>query len=276
MGTLKNELSSLFAKMGDDAPNMRKQRRIAEVYERYKGALESVYGDGAQLFLSHTNAVYILRDDGTRRAGAKNGAAAAPPFDMRGGARPSATRGTWQPRRNAHGGGAGTSVHAIDGAAETAEHLSGGAAAMGSGPVADRSSSAHRAPAASGAPSRSAAPQLQKRLVVYVDDSIYAAELNAQRELLRLKLLELFGERIDVFDIFISRGNYRKKHPFDRMRAESAPEPVRKTPPAPLSAEEESRVDEAAARVENPRVQRALEKAMKADLEWKKGEKGKK
>lgn len=111
---------------------------------------------------------------------------------------------------------------------------------------------------------------------MYVDDSIYAAELNAQRELLRLKLLELFGERIDVFDIFISRGNYRKKHPFDRMRAESAPEPVRKTPPAPLSAEEESRVDEAAARVENPRVQRALEKAMKADLEWKKGEKGKK
>ncbi len=128
MGTLKNELSSLFAKMGDDAPNMRKQRRIAEVYERYKGALESVYGDGAQLFLSHTNAVYILRDDGTRRAGAKNGAGTASPSDMSGGARPSATRGTWQPRRNAHGGWAGTPAHAIDGAAETAERLSGGAA----------------------------------------------------------------------------------------------------------------------------------------------------
>lgn len=183
MGTLKKELSSLFAAMGDAAPDVRKQRRIAEVYERYKGAMESVYGADARLFLDHTNAVYILRDD---------------------------------------------------------------------------------------------PPKPQKRLVVYVDDSIYAAELNAQRELLRLKLLELYGEHIDVFDIFISRGGYRKKHPFDRMRAETVSEPVRKTPPMPLSDEEKMRVGEACAHIENPHVQRALEKAMKADLEWKKGEKGKK
>ena len=45
-----------------------------------------------------------------------------------------------------------------------------------------------------------------KTLIVYVDDSIFAAELNAQRELVWLKLLEMFGEEIDDFQIKISKG----------------------------------------------------------------------
>ena len=38
-----------------------------------------------------------------------------------------------------------------------------------------------------------------RKLVVFVDDSMFAAELNAQRELIKLRLLELFGEEIDDF-----------------------------------------------------------------------------
>ena len=53
-----------------------------------------------------------------------------------------------------------------------------------------------------------------KTLIVYVDDSMFAAELNAQRELIRLKLLELFGEDVEQFDIFVSRGSYKSNHPY--------------------------------------------------------------
>lgn len=51
-------------------------------------------------------------------------------------------------------------------------------------------------------------------LVVYVDNSMCAAELNARRELIRLKYRELFDVAIDVFDIRISRNKYRNDHPF--------------------------------------------------------------
>ena len=44
-----------------------------------------------------------------------------------------------------------------------------------------------------------------KTLIVYVDESIFAAELNAQRELIKLKLLQLFGEEVEDFNIYISR-----------------------------------------------------------------------
>ena len=49
-----------------------------------------------------------------------------------------------------------------------------------------------------------------KTLIVYVDESIFAAELNAQRELMKLKFKELFGEELEQFDIYVSRGKYKK------------------------------------------------------------------
>lgn len=51
-------------------------------------------------------------------------------------------------------------------------------------------------------------------LVVYVDNSLCAAELNARRELIRLKYREQFNTVIDVFEIRISRGAYKEKYPF--------------------------------------------------------------
>ena len=55
-------------------------------------------------------------------------------------------------------------------------------------------------------------------LVVYVDNSLVAAELNARRELIRLKYREQFKAVIDIFEIRISRGAYKNKYPFRELR----------------------------------------------------------
>lgn len=107
-------------------------------------------------------------------------------------------------------------------------------------------------------------------LIVYVDESIFAAELNAQRELIKLKLLELFGENVDEFEIHISRGNYKQHHPF---LTEDAPETDKSPTAVPLDPTESDYVSNTASKIDDPRLRASFEKAMKSDLEWKKGEK---
>ena len=108
-----------------------------------------------------------------------------------------------------------------------------------------------------------------RKLVVYVDDSLFAAELNAQRELIKLRLLELFGEEIDDFQIRVSRWKkYRRVHPYlDEDRREFA----EKSPSIPLDAAEKSYVCDVSSKIEDERLRKTFEKAMTADLEWKKG-----
>ena len=48
---------------------------------------------------------------------------------------------------------------------------------------------------------------------MYVEDSLIAAEVDARREMIKLKFLELFGEEIDEFRIRVSRGKYKLSHP---------------------------------------------------------------
>ena len=109
-----------------------------------------------------------------------------------------------------------------------------------------------------------------RKLVVYVDDSLFAAELNAQRELIRLRLLELFGEEIDDFQIRTSeRRKYREMHPY---LTEIQQEPVRKSPSIPLDSVEKSFVSDTSSQIDDEKLRRTFEKAMTADLEWKKGE----
>ena len=109
-----------------------------------------------------------------------------------------------------------------------------------------------------------------KTLIVYVDDSLFSAELNAQRELIKLRLLELFGEEIDDFQIKISgRKEYREVHPYideEKLRH-------RETPVIPLDEQEKSFVSRTAGVIKDEKLRKSLEKAMTADLEWKKGEK---
>jgi len=107
-------------------------------------------------------------------------------------------------------------------------------------------------------------------LIVYVDDSLFAAELNAQRELIKLRLLELFGEEIEDFQIKISRWRKQKEeHPYIETNS-LVPE---KPSVIPLDDHEKSFVDRTVGRIEDEKIKKSLERAMTADLEWKKGEK---
>ena len=109
----------------------------------------------------------------------------------------------------------------------------------------------------------------RKILIVYVDESIFAAELNARREMIKLKFLERFNERIDEFRILISRGRYKENHPF----REEEPEPfyVDDVRPVPLSSEKLMEIDEGIADIPDENLRKALKKAMISDLEWKNG-----
>ena len=107
-------------------------------------------------------------------------------------------------------------------------------------------------------------------LIVYVDDSLFAAELNAQRELIKLRLLELFGEEIEDFQIKISRWRKQKEeHPYIDVHDLV----LEKSPALPLDDHEKSFVDRTIGKIEDEKIKKSLERAMTADLEWKKGEK---
>lgn len=110
-----------------------------------------------------------------------------------------------------------------------------------------------------------------RTLIVYVDESIFAAELNAQRELIKLKLLELFGEDIEEFEIYVSRGNYKDNHPYT---SESFQEADETAVSVPLDANEKAQVSNAVSVVDDERLRKSIEKAMTASMEWKKGENG--
>ena len=108
-------------------------------------------------------------------------------------------------------------------------------------------------------------------LIVYVDDSLFAAELNAQRELIRLRLLELFGEEVDDFQIKVSHWKkYRENHPYVE---EESLDYNSKSASIPLTDEEQSYVSRTVAVIEDEMLRKSFERAMTADLEWKKGEK---
>ena len=108
-----------------------------------------------------------------------------------------------------------------------------------------------------------------KQLVVYVDESIVAAELNARRELVKLQFFEQFGEEIDEFKILISRGQYKLNHPF--VTQDETPAYIEGATPVPLDDAERAAVREQLANIDNKQLRDAAERAMVADLEWKRG-----
>ena len=108
-----------------------------------------------------------------------------------------------------------------------------------------------------------------RTLIVYVDESIYAAELNAQRELIKLHLLQLFGEDVESFEIHVSRGKYKQNHPYLTESEENVAE---NTSAIPLSDDEKAYVSDTVSVIEDDYLRETIRKAMTADLEWKKGE----
>lgn len=108
----------------------------------------------------------------------------------------------------------------------------------------------------------------RRQMHVYMDESIYAAELNNRRELLKLQCRERFGEAIDDFHIHISRGKYKRIHPFrDAKNGDDEPQSS-----VALSAEERERVEQSVAGIADERLKNHFKQAMIRDLEWKKGQ----
>lgn len=98
-------------------------------------------------------------------------------------------------------------------------------------------------------------------LTVYVDNSLIAAELNAQRELVVLKYRELFSLQIDDFRIKISRGAYLENHPFEK-KDEEKPKKIRR-----LTPEEEAAIDSQVDRLSDPEIRASFQRALKATKE---------
>ena len=111
-----------------------------------------------------------------------------------------------------------------------------------------------------------------KTLIVYVDESIFAAELNAQRELIKLKLLEQFNENIENFEIYISRGHYKKNHPY---LIEDDVNSKRTYTPVDLDSTERTYISQTVSVLDSTEVRSSFEKAMTASLTLNKTEKGK-
>ena len=112
----------------------------------------------------------------------------------------------------------------------------------------------------------------KRTLIVYVDESIFAAELNAQRELIKLELLELFNEEVENFEIYVSRGAYKKNHPYLTEIEQNEEEPYT---PVSLNQIEREYVKNTAQTVEALPLRKSFEKAMTAAMELTKTEKGK-
>lgn len=106
-----------------------------------------------------------------------------------------------------------------------------------------------------------------RTLIVYVDESIFAAELNAQRELIQLHLLELFGEEIDQFEIWTSKwSKYKKNHPYLKD------DPVvveRRFASVPLDEDQKAFIAETVSAVKNDKLRSSLHNAMASTLKWR-------
>lgn len=104
----------------------------------------------------------------------------------------------------------------------------------------------------------------KKIMVVYVDESIFAAELNSRRELIKLKIKTEHNEDIDDFRILISRGNYKKNYPF---KANEDPCSMFEKVSTPLSDAEKKQIESMSLRIENDRLQRKFKQAATQNLQ---------
>ena len=107
----------------------------------------------------------------------------------------------------------------------------------------------------------------KKVMHVYVDEGIYAAELNNRRELIQLLCAQKFGEVVEEFQIHISYGLMKKRYPYGEKRLVKE----NNKPPVPLNSEEKAAVEQMCSVIGNETVREQFRKAVISDLEWKKG-----
>jgi hypothetical protein len=108
-------------------------------------------------------------------------------------------------------------------------------------------------------------------VLVYVDNSHWAAELGTQKELYRLLLEKETGWEIDDLKFFVTRKAMFKKL-FQKKKEEQQNET--NITPLPLDEYEDRYTRELVSPIKDERLKKRLYKAMKTDFEWKKGSEG--
>lgn len=123
-------------------------------------------------------------------------------------------------------------------------------------------------------------------VIVYVDSSIWATELNMQSELLRLNLNIEFNkdadepsnvmrkaEQVEKLTFKVSKEQYaaRERRLTTLQLLEAEDEDYRKAQPVALDEEELSGLEEALSHIENDQLRDTAYAAAKANLEWQKG-----
>ena len=109
-------------------------------------------------------------------------------------------------------------------------------------------------------------------VLIYVENSHWAAELEAQKELYRLLLEQETGFSIPDIRFLVTREASYKKIFLKRKEKKPTQKTGEKT--ASLTTEEEEYVRRLVSKVSDKKLKEKLFNAMKADLEWKKGTEG--
>lgn len=121
-------------------------------------------------------------------------------------------------------------------------------------------------------------------VIIYVDSSIWATELNMQSELLRLNLnIELNkdadanvmrkAEQVEKLTFKVSKEQYaaRERRLTTLQLLDAEEEGYRKAQPVELDDDELANLEEAVAHIENDQLRDVAYAAAKANLEWQKG-----
>lgn len=124
----------------------------------------------------------------------------------------------------------------------------------------------------------------RREMHVYVDESIYAAELNNRRELIKLACREQYGEVLDDFQIHISRGMRKKEYPYQEHQEKTSTHTLSSQQEQEnpylsgqqksfhLSDEEKNRITDQVSAIPDERLKRHFIQAMIRDLECKKSQ----
>lgn len=107
----------------------------------------------------------------------------------------------------------------------------------------------------------------RRELHVYVDESIYAAEINMRQSILKLQFRVKFNEQIDDIYAHVSRGTWRNNYPYAEKLARK---PININFAPPLDQKDQNFVNESVAKIHDQRLAKALKKAMTSDLRMKK------
>jgi hypothetical protein len=109
-------------------------------------------------------------------------------------------------------------------------------------------------------------------VLIYVENSHWAAELEAQKELYRILLEKETGQPIYSIKFLVTRKTAYKKA-FLKWREKSTTQ-KKSEKSIPLTKEEDRYTRQMLAKIQNENLRNKLYNAMKADFEWKKGTEG--